>query len=305
MISVIMSTYKEKPAYIHQSIRSILEQTVTDFELIIVMDDPDNREIETVLMEYARQDSRITVIKNEKNLGLPQALNRALREVKGDYIARMDADDISHPDRFEVQLRYMKEHDLDLVGTLKQWMDEDGNLIPGRISTYYPPDAVMKRLRGDDCLPHSSWLAKKEVFTAVGGYRNMPRCEDYDFLLRVHKRGVKMGLCDAVLLDYRMNFQGITRTGQLQQLLASRYLIKNYNKIEQITVETLNEAVGRELTPEACAKYDRASVCFDRALAQRRKNPVKCAALLFRCMWTSKYYRYRLMNILKLKLVAN
>ena len=116
MISVIMSTYHEPLEYVEKSVDSILCQTYGDFEFIISVDDPENRKLIDFLKNKADGDSRIKIIVNEKNIGLPKTLNNAIAVAKGDYIARMDADDISLPDRFECQLKLIEEKNLDLVG---------------------------------------------------------------------------------------------------------------------------------------------------------------------------------------------
>lgn len=304
MISVIMSTYREKPEYIHLAIRSILEQTHRDLELILVPDDPENMPVMDLLREYEARDKRVKVLENARNLGLPGALNKALTAVQGDYIARMDADDISHPERFEVQLQYLREHNLDLVGARKRCIDEAGALIPDSQATYYPPGVVMKRLRLDDCLPHSTWLAKKTVFDRVGGYRDMPRSEDFDFLLRALARGFRMGMCEQVVFDHRINDAGISRSGMLEQMLASWYLTDHFGQIEQITPGEVRAHVREKLTKEDKIRFQRATEYFDRAVRLRRRSLLGCGACLVKCMATSGLYRRKLATILRLKLLT-
>lgn len=303
MISVIMSTYREDPEYIRLSVQSMLNQTYGDLELILVPDDPSNLTVTALLKEFEALDARVTVLPNEKNLGLPGALNKALKAVKGEYIARMDADDISHPERLEAQLQFLREHDLDLVGTRKHCINESGKLIPNSESTYYSPKAVMKRLRMHDCLPHSTWLAKKEVYDRVGGYRDMPRCEDYDFLLRALAQGVRMGMCDRILFDHRINDAGISRSGMLEQLLASWYLEDNFDRIRHITAPEVRSYVQSRLTAEDQARYDKATGYFDKAVQIRRTNPLGCGVFLVKSLMVSGHYRRRLATILKLKLM--
>lgn len=304
MVSVIMSTYREKPEYIHQAIRSILEQTHRDLELILVPDDPENAPVVALLREYAALDPRVTVLENEKNLGLPGALNKALKAVKGDYIARMDADDISHPERFEVQLRYLREHDLDLVGARKRCIDEAGAVLPNSQSTYYTPQVVMKRLRLDDCLPHSTWLAKKAVFDRLEGYRDMPRSEDFDFLLRALAQGFRMGMCEQVVFDHRINDAGISRSGMLEQMVASRYLTDHFSRIGQITPGEVRAHIREKLTEDDKTRFQKATEYYDRAVRLRRSNLLGCGACLVKCMAASGHYRRKVVTILRLKLSA-
>jgi len=304
MISVIMSTYRENVEYVHLSIRSILTQTYADFELIIVLDNPENQEILSVVQLYASEDPRIILVQNERNLGLARTLNKALALTKGEYVARMDADDISHPQRFELQLRFLEENNLDLVGTLKSCIDESGQFIAESNSTYYSPREVMRRLPVDDCIPHATWLTKKLVYDKVGGYRNMPRCEDYDFLLRAHKLGFQMGLCKEILFYHRINSMGITRSGLLEQALASWYLTGNYDRLEHVSVEEVEQNICQKITPSAIRRYNKAVTYFDEAVQLRRNHPLKCCISLIKCSLVSRYGAYRIFNSVKMKIVG-
>ena len=103
-VSVIMSTYKEPIDWIRQSIDSILNQTFSEFEFIIVVDNPKYKELISVLNDYAEADNRICIMVNENNIGLVKSLNKALSQCNGEYIVRMDADDISLPERIAHQI---------------------------------------------------------------------------------------------------------------------------------------------------------------------------------------------------------
>ncbi len=106
-ISVLMSVYKEPIDWLRQSIDSILTQSYQDFEFIIICDNPTYNEGISVLSEYAHKDSRVKIIKNDSNIGLTRSLNKGLSVAKGMYIARMDADDVSCPDRFKHQVEVL------------------------------------------------------------------------------------------------------------------------------------------------------------------------------------------------------
>ena len=129
-ISVIMSVYNEKKEWLQMSINSILNQSFKNFEFIIVLDNPDNIELKAVLEQFAAKDSRIKLIYNKKNMGLVYSLNSALKVAKGEYIARMDADDISELDRLEVQYNYFEQNpDIDFVSGFIRIIDEFDNVI--------------------------------------------------------------------------------------------------------------------------------------------------------------------------------
>lgn len=106
-VSVVMSVYNEPMEWISQSIESILNQSFTNFEFIIINDKPEGKEQIALINEYASQDQRIKIIQNEKNLGLTKSLNIGILHAKSKYIARMDADDISMPNRLKMQYEFM------------------------------------------------------------------------------------------------------------------------------------------------------------------------------------------------------
>ena len=114
-ISVIMATYKEKIELLKVAIESILKQTYNNFEFIIILDNPENIEHIRCIENYQKNDDRIRFYINEKNMGLTKTLNKALSLSKGKYICRMDADDVSMPDRIEKQLHYLNQYHYDLI----------------------------------------------------------------------------------------------------------------------------------------------------------------------------------------------
>lgn len=108
-VSVLMSNYNTPVAYLKRSIESVLAQTFDDFEVIIVNDGSVDAS-KQVLYDYAQKDSRIRIIENEHNMGLPRSLNRGIETCQGKYIARMDTDDICYPDRLQKQVAFMDAH---------------------------------------------------------------------------------------------------------------------------------------------------------------------------------------------------
>ncbi len=108
-ITVLMTVYNEK-RYLAEAIESILNQTFRQFEFLIISEYGADEETLKILNQYAQKDSRISIIQNERNLGLAASLNKGLKIAKGKYIARMDSDDISVPNRLKWQYKYMEEH---------------------------------------------------------------------------------------------------------------------------------------------------------------------------------------------------
>lgn len=129
-LSVIMSVYNEPIEWLKQSIDSILQQTFKDFEFIIVCDNPSYKDGIDILRSYSDKDKRIILVFNETNVGLTKSLNRGLAIARGDYIARMDADDISLTTRLKIQVEYL-EHNPDVLicGSFVDMINDDGDYV--------------------------------------------------------------------------------------------------------------------------------------------------------------------------------
>ena len=127
-VSVLMSVYNGEQ-YLASAVESILNQTFADYEFIII-DDGSSDATWNILQEYTREDGRIVLHRNHKNMGLAKSLNHGLLMAKGEYIARQDADDVSLPSRFSLQIRYMERHpEIDILGTGYYQIDEEGKYL--------------------------------------------------------------------------------------------------------------------------------------------------------------------------------
>ena len=189
MISVIMSTFNESEEELLLSIQSILNQTYANFEFIIVNDNPENTQLKMMLEKFEQQDPRIRLVRNEKNIGLAVSLNKGIDIAQGEYIARMDADDISRPKRLERQYQFLEKHiQYAFAGCNADLIDENG-IWGARIM----PEKPEKR----DFLPfspfiHPSVMVRREVYLMSGGYyvsKETWRCEDYELFMRLYAQG--------------------------------------------------------------------------------------------------------------------
>ena len=228
LISIIMSVYNEKEEWIKNSIDSILNQTFTNIEFIIIIDNPNNDIAIELIKEYVKKDKRIKYFINEENKGLIYSLNRALKYAKGDYIARMDADDISHKDRLKKQLNYLYDKDLDLIGSNVNLFNENG--------IFYTTDKllthkyIVKLLKaGTIGIVHPTFFAKRDVFTRLNGYKNALYAEDMEFLSRVICNNFKVGNIPDILLDCRYNNQSITKNNAYVMYKTSEYITNIFN----------------------------------------------------------------------------
>lgn len=204
VVSVLLPLYNEPIIWAQKAIDSILRQTYHNLEVILLLDNPDNEELKRLIKQYEKQDKRIRTFVNEKNMGLPETLNRGIELSTGDFIARMDGDDICVPVRIELQLRYLLEHpEIDLVGANAYIIDEVEKVIGEyrKLSTDFS-QKVMLKYAGINMI-HPTWLGKSEIFRACM-YRNFMYCEDYDFMVRACAAGYNFHNINEKLLYYRV-----------------------------------------------------------------------------------------------------
>ena len=254
LISVVMSVYNEPLDWLRQAIDSILQQTYSSFEFIIICDNPNYIEGIKVLNEYCRKDNRIRLIFNVENLGLTKSLNIGLRAVKGKYIARMDADDISLPERFEEQMQYMESHPecvvcgtrIKYIGEVKWWRRTQSDWI--KIEN----DDIKGRLIIGSCFAHPTVMIRR-MQPQIMYDEDFPRSQDYDMWVRMSKKGSFHNL-PKVLLYYRVSSSQISSRSHNSYAPEIRYhlLLNMFNK-GKIDVGKTRE----DMTPELLyAKID-------------------------------------------------
>ncbi|MDD7388399.1 MAG: glycosyltransferase [Lachnospiraceae bacterium] len=189
-ISVIMGIYNCAET-LPESIESILNQTFTDWELIMC-DDGSSDDTYHVAERYASvYQNKIVLLKNEKNRGLNYTLNKCLEAAKGAYIARMDGDDRCSADRLEIELNTLKqEPEIAIVSSDMQFFDETG--IWGNIS--HPTYPVNRDFLFGSPFCHAPCLVKREAYLAVGGYsdeKKLLRVEDYHLWIKMYQAGYR------------------------------------------------------------------------------------------------------------------
>ena len=289
-VSVVMPAYNAEK-YIGESIKSILNQTFIDFEFIIILDNPDNKEHIAFINDYVCKDERIKFYINDKNMGLTNTLNRGLKLAEGKYICRMDADDISELYRMEHQKKYLEENDFDLIGGISQMIDEDGNTIYSikKVPTNFKK--IKKCIKYNQVISHPTWFGKKEVFDKLNGYRNMPLCEDYDFTLRAILQGFKISNVNECVLKYRMTKDSISRSNLFEQYLFARYITKQYSEGKVSEVEEAKAYVKKNLSDKNAKRYLKGNERFNNALNNlEEKQYIQFIANGIALLFTSKYY---------------
>lgn len=240
LVTIILSIYNETTEMISKSISSILNQTYKNIELILVNDNPDRLELDQLINGFIKIDNRIVYLKNKENKGLVFSLNYALKYAKGNFIARMDADDISLNDRIEKQICYINANQLDMIGSGVILIDENDKQI-GKIDVPQSNDKIVKLYKFGSYLLHPTWFVRKEVYISLKGYRNIFSCEDYDFVLRAILKNVKFGNIAEPLLKYRIRSSSISNSSNIKQKLITLFLRKNISRIQSIRVEQINE----------------------------------------------------------------
>jgi glycosyltransferase involved in cell wall biosynthesis len=188
VVSVLMPVYNAE-RYIDEAVRSVLQQTFSNFEFVIIDDGSTDRS-GALLSALAAGDSRIRLF-SRPNTGYLRALNEGLGHCSGEFVARMDADDVSLPDRFERQIGYLREHPECLaVGSSMLRIDADGDPICEEPMPAEHEEIVACLLQGAGALPHPSAMIRREALVAVGGYREAYYgAEDHDLWLRLAERG--------------------------------------------------------------------------------------------------------------------
>ena len=189
-ISVLMGIYNCATT-LPEAIECILNQTIQNFE-IILCDDGSSDDTCQVAKSYSdRYPDKIILIQNEKNMGLNYTLNHCLSKATGEFIARMDGDDLCSPERFEKELRALTENpEMAVVSTEMTYFDETGTW--GRSSAILQPQNA-DFLRGTPFC-HAPCMARREAICSVGGYTDNPkylRVEDYDLWVKLYAAGYR------------------------------------------------------------------------------------------------------------------
>lgn len=215
-VSVLMSVYNGE-RYLRQAVESILAQTFADFEFIII-DDCSNDLSGSIINSYS--DPRIVSVRNEINLGLTGSLNAGLEIVRGEYIARMDCDDVSLPERLGKQVSFMDSHpEVGVCGAWAKDIDEAGRVIadrPTRIGEladyyYWIPSPVI----------HPSAMIRAALLKRLRYDHNLRYAQDYDLWLRIVKTGYKLASMPEHLLQYRVHAGSISKSKLDTQLRLS------------------------------------------------------------------------------------
>ena len=219
--SVLMSVYyKEKASYLDDALNSIFKQTLKSNEVVLVEDGPLNDELYEVIDKYKKKYKYFKTVRLKKNMGLGNALNEGLKHCTYEYVARMDTDDISLPNRFEKQIGYLEKHpEVDLIGSNIAEYDEDMKNITGYRIVPEKNDDIKKFIKKRNPFNHMSVVYKKSKVFEAGNYLDMPYFEDYYLWCRMAVNNCVFYNIQENLIHVRAGLGMIERRGG-----------KNYNR---------------------------------------------------------------------------
>jgi glycosyltransferase involved in cell wall biosynthesis len=237
-ISVIMSCFNESEVEIKWAVESILNQSMKDFEFIIIIDNPNNSKLISILESYNKKFEKIILIKNKKNLGLASSLNLGIKLSCGKYIARMDADDISLKSRLKTQYNYLeKNSNVDIVFSWANYLDDYGNII----KIHNPRNIICKNLKSNffkkHIFVHPTLFCKRKIFLKNEYDSNYLKAQDFELWLRlICKYNVR--IIEEVLLNYKVSRGINTKLSNIKNLNQTKFgilaLLKHFKQYKYL-----------------------------------------------------------------------
>lgn len=308
MISVVMGVYREAEEDLRKSIESILKQDFGVFEFIIILDDPDNVELEKIIQSYEVKDNRIVFLKNSKNLGLIATLNKGISVAKFNIIARMDADDISLPNRLKREYELLKRNpECSLVSTNKIDIDENGKVIKNNSRLPCNLNIIKKVMLCENVIFHPTVMFRKKDFLELGGYRNIFSAEDYDLWLRFLSSGKKIMIINEYLLKYRIRSESISRKNAMKQRYTAIYCRRLYKKRvkcgnDGFSEHELENYINKHCTAEKEKKYIEGYDYFIKAWDEyNSKKYIRCFKHYVKALCNSWDILIRTVDLIKYK----
>ncbi len=233
-VTVLLAVWNPNHRFLQDAVRSILEQTFTDFELVIV-EDPSPASIEDLVAGF--DDPRIRLVRREVRGTLGSALNLGLELARGELVARIDADDIALPQRLERQVAFMRSHpEIAVYGSRIRVIDESERVV-GRRMLPLRHDEIAATLRRYNCISHPSVMFRKAIVLARGGYDKTIGTEDYDLWCRMLLAGDRFENSAEDLICYRFHeeaakFRGVHDSIRTTIAIKRRYFTGRFDLID-------------------------------------------------------------------------
>lgn len=264
LISVAMSIYNGE-AYLAEAIDSILAQSFTNFEFIIIDDGSTDNSLK-ILREYEKRDTRIRLIARE-NKNLATTLNEIIDLAFGKWIARMDQDDIALPERFERQLAWLDATGADIGGS---WVQFFGTSDKRVLMHAQSDEAIQMELLFGSAFAHPSVMMKTELVKKLRYDKAWEKCEDYDLWERAARAGWKMTNIPEVLLHYRLHSNQISSNASLQQQSLTQKIRHRYGQFffdkSHLNKQWIDEVLKLREPIPAVTNMDMVDDAFDRLL---------------------------------------
>lgn len=236
LVSVILPVYNES-VFLQKAIDSIVNQSYPNIEIIIVNDGSTNPEVEEICLKYI---DKIVYLRKE-NGGVASALNYAINAAKGEYIARMDGDDISYPERICKQVEFLESNrDIDICGTNYEYID-DNDAVIYRVNLPLEDYEIKVQNIFQNSLCHPSIMLRKKVFDNGLRYNESVKAEDYELWFRL-ERNVKFANLEEYLIGHRHNLFSVTKIYAEEMAISTVTLVKKHlNKIMDNAFESISE----------------------------------------------------------------
>lgn len=219
--SVLISVYKkEKAEYLKRALQSVINQTLKPTEIVIVKDGPLTKELDDCIEDFQKQNSKLfKILSFKENRGLGLALRDGVKACKYEYIARMDSDDISKPDRFEKQFNYLQKHpETALLGTWITEFSKDENNPDTVTKLPCTHQEIIKFAKRRNPFRHVTVVLKKSAVIQSGNYRDFLWFEDYDLFVRILQKGYIAANISECLVNVRADKDMFARRGGWQYL---------------------------------------------------------------------------------------
>jgi len=283
LVSVVMPVYNVE-TYLIEAVESILNQTFSDFEFIII-EDPSTEEITKILEKFAERDKRIRLIRNSRNLGLVRSLNKGLKQARGTYIARQDADDISLPDRLAIQACFLEKHpEIGVVGTWVALLDKEGQQTD-ILRKPTSPFLIKWSLLFGNCLAHSSVMMRLSLVEENEVYKTeMLFVEDYELWARLSEKtlltNLSKVLCLIRLHDQRISAQHFELQKKSGRLVMRQLIAKLLGKeVPEALLKPLQRPEVLETQEELRYVVRLIKQLFEAYIAQNKLDAAKRAQI--------------------------
>lgn len=233
--SVLMSVYKnDKPDWVESSVESVVNQTLVPDEIVFLVDGPVGEDLNKKIDELSKKHKILKVFRNEQNIGLGLTMEKGITLCKNEIVARMDSDDIAVSTRFEEEMKFLLENNLDLVGSdVKEFIDTTSNVVSDKIVPHSEEEiAKYAKTRNPFC--HPTVMLRRSKVLEAGNYKDMKLCEDYYLWVRMLQSGCKCQNINKPLVFMRVSKDLYARRGGLKYYKSQKQLLKYMRKTKFI-----------------------------------------------------------------------